>query len=82
MSGCDNALEYMYQYIDEELTPARRARIKLHLRRCNVCPDAFHFEQELKAKIHNAGKTQPPPELFDHLREIIAEERAEGDPDC
>ena len=82
MNSCDNALEYMYQYIDEELTPARRARIKLHLRRCDRCPDAFDFEKELKAKIHDAGKTPPPPELFNHLRDLIAEERREGDPDC
>ena len=82
MNGCDNAIEYMYQYIDEELTPARRARIKVHLRRCDQCPDAFDFEQQLKAKIHDAGKTPPPSELFKHLRDLIAEERSEGDPDC
>jgi anti-sigma factor RsiW len=81
MNGCHNAIEYMYQYIDEELTPARRARIKLHLRRCDVCPDAFYFEEQLKAKIHDAGKAQPPPELFENLRTLIEEER-NADPDC
>ena len=57
MNGCHNAIEYMYQYIDEELTPARRARIKMHLKRCDVCPDAFDFEQQLKAKIHERVKS-------------------------
>jgi anti-sigma factor RsiW len=71
----------MYQYIDEELTPARRARIKLHLRRCDQCPDAFDFEEQLKSKIHDAGKAQPPPELFEQLRSLIEEER-NADPDC
>jgi mycothiol system anti-sigma-R factor len=82
MNGCHNAIDYMYQYIDEELTPARRARIKLHLRRCNECPDAFQFEQQLKAKIHDAGKATPPPELFANLRALIEEERNESNPDC
>jgi len=80
MNGCHNAIEYMYQYIDEELTPARRARIKLHLRRCDQCPDAFDFEEQLKAKIHAAGRATPPPELFANLRALIEEEREEGHP--
>ncbi len=82
MNGCHNAIEYMYQYIDEELTPARRARIKLHLRRCDACPDAFDFEEQLKTKIHDAGKATPPPELFETLRTLIEEERNEADPNC
>ncbi|MEZ5176317.1 MAG: zf-HC2 domain-containing protein [Acidimicrobiia bacterium] len=75
MSGCENAVEYVYQYIDGELTVSRKARIRWHLRRCNHCDDAFEFEQELKARIAAAGKQQPSEEFLAALRAIIEEEK-------
>ena len=81
MSGCGHAVEYVYQYIDEELTVTRRARITMHLKRCGSCTDAFTFERELRAKIATCGKSEPPPELFEHLRALIEQERSSGGPD-
>lgn len=80
MSGCDHAVEYVYQYLDEELTLTRRARISIHLRRCPPCGDAFEFERRLKVRIAEGGKTEPPPELFDHLRALIHQEHGNEDP--
>jgi mycothiol system anti-sigma-R factor len=82
MSGCDNAVDYVYQYIDDELTYTHKARIKWHLRRCGHCMSAFQFEASLKRKIADGGRTEPPAELFDTLRALIQQERNEGDSDC
>ena len=82
MSGCDNAVEYVYQYLDDELTVTRKTRIKWHLKRCGNCLSAYKFETSLKAKIADGGKTEPPEELFDTLRALIEQERNTGDPDC
>ncbi len=71
---CEHAIAYVYQYLDHELTPMRRARIRRHLRRCEVCPGAFDFEARLKAMIREKGREEPPPELFDRLRTLIREE--------
>ncbi len=73
--ACDNAVEYVYQYIDSELTGVRKTRISMHLKRCGHCHDAFQFEKDLKAKIAASGKTQPPQELFDQIRALIETER-------
>ncbi len=81
-SGCEEAVEYVYQYIDDELTVTRRARIKWHLKRCTDCTDAFDFETELKKRIASAGKTEPPAELFDTLRALLRQEHTKQDPDC
>ncbi len=75
MSGCDNAVEYVYQYIDDELTMTRRARIRLHLRRCGSCVGSYEFEQQLKARIAQAGRQQPSPEFLQAIRRIVDEER-------
>lgn len=82
MSGCENAVDYVYQYLDDELTHTRKARIKWHLRRCGDCISAFEFEESLKAKIAEGGRSEPPRELFDSLRALIQQERNTGDPDC
>jgi len=75
MSGCEYAIEYVYQYLDEEASFFTTSRIRLHLRRCAPCMDAFQFEARLKDVIRERGKSDPPPELFDTLRALIQEER-------
>jgi len=77
--ACDHAIQYVYQYLDEELTPVRTARIKWHLRKCDQCCGAFDFEDSLKSMIRAKGRDEPPPELFERLRTLIREEE-EGPP--
>ncbi len=75
---CEHAIDYLYQYIDEELTWMRRLRIRRHLRRCTNCLNAFEFENRLKERIHEGGRDEPPQELFDRIRALINQEAAEG----
>lgn len=72
--GCEHAVEYVYQYLDEEMTWMRRARIKYHLRKCAACDGAFSFETRLKAVIRERGREAPPSELIDRLRALIQED--------
>ena len=82
MSACDRAVEYVYQYIDDELTTTRKSRVKWHLRRCGNCMDAFTFETQLKERIAASGRTEPPEELFSSLRALIQQERTTENPNC
>ena len=75
---CDHAVEYVYYYLDEEMTMFRRTRISWHLRRCHDCCGAFEFETKLRAVIRERGREQPPQELFDGLRALIQHERESG----
>jgi mycothiol system anti-sigma-R factor len=79
MSGCDHAVEYIYQYLDEEISFFGKSRIRMHLRYCSNCTDAYEFESKLKGVIHDRGRSDPPSELFDTLRALIEEERQEGE---
>ena len=72
--GCNHAVEYVYHYLDEELTWSRKVRISWHLRRCDPCDGAFDFEVRLKEMIRDKGRDEPPPELFDRLRALIQED--------
>ena len=40
----------------------------------------LEFERRLKARIAEGGKSEPPPELFDHLRALIHQEHGNEDP--
>lgn len=80
MSGCEHAIEYVYQYLDEEISFFRKSRVRVHLRRCPPCMDAFQFEDKLKGVIHDRGRSDPPPELFDTLRALLQEERQRDEP--
>lgn len=75
MNGCDHAIEYVYEYLDEEVSFFRKSRVRVHLRRCSHCMDAFQFEIRLKQVIRERGRSEPPAELFDTLRALIREER-------
>ena len=78
-NGCEHAIEYVYHYLDEELTWSRRVRIRWHLRRCHDCCGAFDFEARLKTVIRQRGRDEPRPELFEDLRALIREEAARDD---
>jgi mycothiol system anti-sigma-R factor len=82
MNGCEHAVEYVYHYLDEEITLSRRMRIRWHLRRCDQCCGAFDFERRLKAVIRDRGRAEPPPELFETLRALIREEGTGPSPDA
>ncbi len=73
-SGCDHAIEYIYQYVDDEISWAHSTRIKLHLRRCSSCMNAYEFETKLKSVIRERGAAEPPPELFDTIRTMLKDE--------
>ncbi len=78
-TGCEHAIEYVYHYLDQELTWSRRIRIRWHLRNCDKCCGAFDFETKLKTMIRDRGRDEPPPELFDRLRALIQEEAVRDD---
>lgn len=75
---CDHAVDYLYQYIDQELTWSRRLRIRWHLKRCGQCIQAYDFEIRLKERIKECGRDDAPQELYDRIRTLIQQEAAGG----
>ena len=72
--GCEHAVEFAYQYLDQELTWLRRARIRWHLRKCISCDGAYTFETRLQTVIRERGRDEPPAELIERLRALIQED--------
>jgi mycothiol system anti-sigma-R factor len=76
---CDKSVERMYSYLDREITFIRRARIRIHLRRCPPCADGFHFEERLKERVRSSMREDPPPELYDRLWAFLHRDDANED---
>jgi mycothiol system anti-sigma-R factor len=77
-SGCDHAVEYIYHYLDGEISWTREQRIRWHLRRCRDCGGAYDFETGLKTAIARAARADVPPELFDRLQTLLDQEIGNG----
>jgi mycothiol system anti-sigma-R factor len=62
--NCRECKEYLYEYLDRELTPEVEAEIRNHLVDCPPCGEHFDFEKVfltfVKARCHGRGA---PPEL-------------------
>lgn len=77
--SCSEASERMYHYLDGEIGPIRRWRIKRHLRRCDPCHGGFDFETKLKDKVRDGCAEEMPRELFDRLIASLRESDAGDD---
>lgn len=74
---CDDALQELYEFLDGELTPDRRARIEQHLESCPPCFEGFDFEAELRVVVARKCQEQVPDVLRQRIADAI---RAAGGP--
>jgi mycothiol system anti-sigma-R factor len=70
-TGCQEAIETLYNFLDGELTDRRRYEIQLHLEECAPCLEAFDFEAELKLIIARKCRDQVPGNLRDRVHEAL-----------
>ena len=76
--NCDDAITEVYIYLDGEATLIKRTRVKVHLRRCDGCSDAFQFERHIITMVEKSCKSDEiPPELFGRLQALIRQEANE-----
>jgi len=75
MSDCNNALDDLYGYLDQEVSRYRRWRIRRHLRICEGCDNAFVFEQRLQVVVRQCLKEDVPPEFLARLRQSLHSDR-------
>ncbi len=75
-TGCDEALENLYLYLDSELDASTSDRIRSHLDDCNGCVHSFEFEKRLKAVVKERLDEDVPDAFVARLRDALARESA------
>jgi mycothiol system anti-sigma-R factor len=75
MSGhsCREALERVYEYLDNELPDADAAEIKRHFEKCRSCFPVLKFCQSFQDAMQRAADCQgcAPKELKDRIAELL-----------
>jgi mycothiol system anti-sigma-R factor len=73
-SGCADAMQRLYWYLDGELDDARRQVIRRHLDECLPCLEAFDFEAELRVLIASRCREQVPQSLRLRISQVVQRE--------
>ena len=72
---CNDALQEVYSYLDQELPTFTAWRVRRHLKACEGCGAAYGFEEKLRVVIRLRLREDPPPEFLARLRSAIDHER-------
>jgi mycothiol system anti-sigma-R factor len=80
MSGrsCDEALDRLYEYIDNELPPEELRRVGEHLQNCTTCDSERRVNERIKALVAECPKEEAPDDLRARVLAVIAEAREAG----
>jgi anti-sigma factor (TIGR02949 family) len=62
-TDCSDALDRLYEYIDGELTPEVKQKIRVHLDECSPCLDQADIERAVKALVSRSCHEHAPDGL-------------------
>lgn len=70
---CEEALQFVFEFIDHELDQGRHHEMEHHLARCRSCFSRVGFERRLKARLREAGRQRAPDSLRDRVDKLLHE---------
>jgi anti-sigma factor (TIGR02949 family) len=62
MLDCATAAQYLYDLLDEELTPELEVRVRTHFEKCERCFPRYTFERNFQRFLSARTRTQGAPE--------------------
>jgi mycothiol system anti-sigma-R factor len=72
MADCNEALEELQRFLDEEITEATRSAVLAHLETCLDCHQAFDFHAELRMVVAMACRDdEVPAGLLSRLEQCV-----------
>lgn len=68
--SCEEVIERLFEYLDQELDSVSQYEIDRHLQRCYDCFSRAEFERRLRERIAATGSQQAPDRLKKRIREL------------
>jgi mycothiol system anti-sigma-R factor len=68
---CEDAIQKMLEYLDEELHDNDHKEVHNHLESCRECYSRMEFEQRLKGMVNDVKNKAAPSSLNDRIKKII-----------
>ncbi|MCB4757714.1 MAG: zf-HC2 domain-containing protein [Elusimicrobia bacterium] len=70
---CQDVLDSLYEYLDDELKDLRSKEIREHLDLCRACFGLFKFERLLREKMRQKTYHMCPENLKKRIQDVIEE---------
>lgn len=70
---CQNFLEQLSRYLDDELPAAERSEIQRHLRECPCCEEVLASLKHTVNVCHEEGRPELPPDVRQRARARVVE---------
>lgn len=70
---CEEVIEQIYLFLDQELDSTLSDRINEHLERCRDCFSRAEFEKRLRARVREAQEAEAPEHLHRRLQRVLNE---------
>lgn len=68
---CEQALKWIFEFIDRELSDEQRAAMDRHLHTCRSCLSRVEFERLLKDKIGALADEEASPQLARRVKRLF-----------
>lgn len=71
MISCSQAVEQLWEYLEQELDEIRRAEVEQHLAFCRRCCGELEFARELRGFLSDAARPQLPADVEGRLTSFL-----------
>lgn len=69
--SCDEVIERLFDYLNQELNDDTRTQIDRHLKRCHDCFSRAEFERRLRERVLMSGTQEAPDRLRQRVSRLI-----------
>lgn len=75
LNGHEDIIEYMHDYLDEDIDPDNKEVLWHHLQTCADCRDYFHELEKAVALVQNASRIKAPGNFTDKVMAQLPKEK-------
>lgn len=74
--ACEEAIDRLFEFIDNELPDEELRRIGEHLEECPPCEAELHINEKIKSIVNRCPREEAPEALRSRILETITQARA------
>ena len=69
--GCEEALRYLFAYLDHQLGRVKQRELEQHLEVCRACFSKAEFERRLKVHLRAAGRSSVQVSFCNRIQTLL-----------
>ena len=75
MNCHENIIEYMHDYLDEDITLENKEALRSHLQTCSDCRDYFHEMKKAMALVQSTSHIKAPDNFTERVMTQLPKEK-------